>query len=307
MTTDFGAASTPEIAMILVTSANGNQGRLLLPKLLARGHAVRACVRTEASAAALRGLGAVEVCVGDLADDDFIRTAIAGVASVYHVGPTLHPDERSIGYAMVDGAREAGVGHFVFSSVLHAITTDLVQHEMKRDIEEHLLSSGLEFTILQPANYMLPARLAPVFDKGVFRLSWSLDRLQSMVDLDDVAEVAARVLGEDERHFAATYELAAPGRFSAHDIGRVLAGVLGRDIEVERLDLTAFVRQRFGGGDAALLDYRLRASRAIEARYSSHDFLGNSNVLTWLLERPPTDFAAFARRELAAYHARTRE
>lgn len=71
-----------------------------------------------------------------------------------------------MGFAAVDAAREAGVKHFVFSSVLHAIITDLVQHESKRDIEEHLVSSGLEFTILQPANYMLRHRLVTAFDRG---------------------------------------------------------------------------------------------------------------------------------------------
>ena len=62
------------------------------------------------------------------------------------MGPTIHPRERDMGFAVVDAARAEGVKHLVFSSVLHAITTDLVQHEIKRDIEEHLLSSGLEFT-----------------------------------------------------------------------------------------------------------------------------------------------------------------
>ena len=112
-----------------------------------------------------------------------------------------------MGFAMVDMARETNIDHFVFSSVLHAITTDLLQHEIKRDIEEHLLSSGLEFTILQPANYMLPHRLIPAFKEGVFRLNWSLDRKQSMVDLGDVTDVAAEVLCNSEKHFGATYEL----------------------------------------------------------------------------------------------------
>ena len=292
--------------MILVTSANGNQGRRLIPKLLQRGRAVRACVRTETSADALRAVGVKQVYVGDLADPAFIAAAMTGIATVYHVGPTLHPAERTIGMAMVDAARAAGVGHFVLSSVLHAITTDLVQHEIKRDIEEHLLSSGIDFTILQPANYMLGARLIPAFEHGVFRLPWSLDRRQSMVDLDDVAEVAALVLDEGERHFAATYELAGPGRYTAHDIARLLAELLGRPVAAERLDLEAFVRQRFGDGDSAMLAYQLRVSRAIEARYSSHDFIGNANVLGWLLGRVPTDFAGFAQKELAAYQAAQR-
>jgi uncharacterized protein YbjT (DUF2867 family) len=285
--------------MILVTSANGNQGRRLIPKLLAARHRVRACVRTEASARFLREQGVQQVLVGDLADAAFIAEAVRGVASIYHIGPTLHPDERVMGFAMVDAAHAAGVGHFVFNSVLHAITTDLIQHEIKRDLEEHLLSSGMAFTILQPANYMLPHRLKQVFEEDVFRLSWSLDRRQSMVDLDDVTDVVALVLAEPELHSAATYELAAPGHFTGHDIGRVLSDVLGRNIRVERMDPEVFIRARMGDSDPRALAHQLRMIRAIEARYSSHDFLGNPNVLTWLLGRPPTTFEAFVRKEAA--------
>lgn len=290
-------------ATILVTSANGNQGKRLIPRLLATGHHVRACVRSDASADTLRKLGVQEVLVGDLADAAFIREAVHGVASIYHIGPTLHPAERAIGFGIVEAARKAGVGHFVFSSVLHAITTDLVQHEIKRDIEEHLLSSGLEFTILQPANYMLAPRLKPVFEEGVFRLSWALDRYQSMVDLDDVTEVAARVLGQPELHSAATYELVGPGRFTAYDIGRVLSGVLGQEIRVERIDMATFIRARFGHGDPATFQHQARVSESIETRYSHHDFVGNPNVLSWLLGRPATSFEDFVRKEYAAYKA----
>ncbi|MHA6758094.1 SDR family oxidoreductase [Streptacidiphilus sp. PAMC 29251] len=136
--------------MILITAANGNQGRLLVPRLLAAGQALRACVRSEASAESLRAAGVADVVVGDLADSEVMARAMDGMEKVYYVGPTLHPREREMGFAAVDAARAAGVQHFVFSSVLHAILTDLTQHEIKRDVEEHLLSSGLEFTILQP-------------------------------------------------------------------------------------------------------------------------------------------------------------
>ncbi|MEV0848650.1 NmrA family NAD(P)-binding protein [Streptomyces sp. NPDC049954] len=84
-----------------------------------------------------------------------------GVETVYYVGPALHPDERATGFAAIDAAQRAGGTHFVLSSVLQAIITDLIQHEIKRDIEECLASSGLEFTILQPANYRLRHRLVP--------------------------------------------------------------------------------------------------------------------------------------------------
>ena len=289
--------------MILVTSANGNQGKRLVPKLLAAGHKVRACVQSQASADRIRALGVDEAVVGDLADPSFVARAVQDVGSVYHVGPTVHPAERSMGFSMIGAAQAAGVNHFVFSSVLHAITTDLIQHEIKRDIEENLLSSGLNFTILQPANYMLPLRMKPVFEEGVFRLSWSLDRRQSMVDLEDVTDVAALVLSEPDRHAAATYELVGPGRFTAYDIGGVLSKVLGRDIPVEQIDSETYVRAWFGDRDPTTLQHQARVIRAIGARYSSHDFLGNPNVLRWLLGREPTTFEAFVRREYEGYVA----
>ncbi|AMM18949.1 nucleoside-diphosphate sugar epimerase [Frondihabitans sp. PAMC 28766] len=282
--------------MILVTAANGNQGRTLLPKLLAAGHEVRANVRSEASAVALRAAGVTDVVVGDLADPEILARSVRDVEKIYHVGPALSPTERETGFALIDAARAAGVRHFVMSSVLHAITTDLVQHEVKRDIEEHLLSSGLTFTILQPTNYMLAHRLTPAFERGVFELSWSLDRLQSLVDPNDVTDVAALVLGDTDRHAFATYELASAGRYSAHDIGGIIAAVVGHPIDVVEIDAETFATRM---GDAG--EYQRRAMDAISARYSSHDFVGNPNVLTWLLGRAPTSFEEWVRRHDEAY------
>ena len=287
--------------MILITSANGNQGKLLIPKLLARGLALRACVRTEASARELRARGVEDIVVGDISEQAVLAHAFDGIRNVYHIGPTVHPQERAMGMAMVDMARTAGVAHFVFSSVLHAITTDLVQHEIKRDIEEYLLSSGLEFTILQPANYMLPLKLRPVFEEGVFRLSWSLDRRQSMVDLGDVTDVAAEILADGEAHYGATYELVGPGRFTGHDIGDVLSVVLGRTVPVEQIDADTYLKAWFGDVDPSRFPHQARVLRSITARYSSHDFVGNPNVLTMLLGRTPTSFEQFVQRQYAAF------
>ncbi len=285
--------------MILVTAANGNQGKTLIPRLLTAGARIRACVRTEASAARLREAGVAEVVRADLSDPDEMAQAMKGIEKVYYVGPTMLPRERDMGFAAVAAARASGVRHFVFSSVLHAITTDLLQHEIKRDIEEHILSSGLEFTILQPANYMLPHRLRPVFERGVFELAWSLDRQQSLVDVGDVTEVAATVLLDSERHAGATYELVSPGRYTAHDLGRIMSGIVGRDVAVEQISADTFFKARIG--EPSAFPYEARVMRAISARYSSHDFIGNPNLLTWLLGRAPTTYAEFVQREFAAF------
>lgn len=47
----------------------------------------------------------------------------------------------------------------------------------------------------------------------------------------------------------------------------------------------------------------LRKSDAIGARYSSHNFIGNPNVLTWLLGREPTTFEQFVKSAHATFDA----
>ena len=287
--------------MILVTAAWGNQGRLLVPKLKQAGLSVRALVQSETSADRLRALDADEVVVGDLSDPEVAKAVVLGVDAIYHVGPTLHPQEREMGVQLIDAARAEGVAHFVFSSVLHSIVTDLVQHEIKRDVEEHLIAADLDFTILQPTNYMLPLKLKPVFERDVFELSWSLDRRQSLVALDDVTDVALQVLTDRARHTGATYELVAPGRYTAHDLGVVLGRVLERPITVREIDADTYLSAWVGDRDPALFPHQARVLRSISARYTAHDFVGNPNVLTWLLGREPTGFEQYVRRQWAAY------
>ena len=290
--------------MILVNAANGNQGKFLIPRLLRAGATIRACVRSEAAADTLRAAGVAEVVVGDIGEPDVVARAVRGVDKVYHVCPTMHPLEREIGFGMIDAARAEGVRHFVLGSVLHPHLVALVQHEIKRDIEEHLIASDLPFTILQPAIYMLPLKLKPAFEQGRYTVAWSPERIQSLVDIGDVAEVVATVLTHSEDHLAATYELSGTERLSAHDMARIIGDVIGRTVPVEEIEVETFLRALFGDRDRNSLDHQVRAVRSLNTCYSAHDFLGNANVLTWLLGRKPRTFEAFVRDQYATFLAR---
>jgi uncharacterized protein YbjT (DUF2867 family) len=284
--------------MILVTAANGNQGRQLIPRLAKAGLAVRALCLNPANEAALRVLGATEIHCGDASDPSVMRRALVGVRSIYQVGPSAHPRERAMGLTAITEARAAGAQHFVYSSVLHPIVTSLVQHELKRDIEEALVESALNFTILQPADYMQVLRYADAFKSGEFNIAWNRDRRQALVDLADVTEVAARVLIEGEGHYGATYELSSRGCFTAWDIGEIIARVCGRDIRVSEVSPLERMMNHFRGqvpdDDTK---YRLRVFTALREWYSGHDFVGNPNVLAMLLGRRPTTLEEFIRAE----------
>ena len=143
--------------------------------------------------------------------------------------------------AVIEAAERAGVKHLVFSSVLHAIEDRLIQHRSKLAIEQRIIVSKLNWTILQPTNYMLPAWSYPVFKTEVFRLWWSLDRRQSLIVLDDYAEVAAKVILEGARHHAATYELSSGDCLTAYEIADRFASITGRPIRAEEVTADEFI------------------------------------------------------------------
>lgn len=288
---------------VLLMAAHGNNGRLLLPRFAAAGFDVRAVRATHGRDDELKALGANDVMVGDAADRGFLREAVSGVDTIYHIGATANPLEREMGFAMVDCAREADIGHFVYSSVLHPIAEKMVQHKLKREVEEHLLEANIPYTVLQPADYMLPHVFAGAFQTGIWENLYSLDRGQAMVALEDVADVATKVIAEREAHFGATYQLCAPGNHSARDLAAAVTRVTGQPVEPVRVTPDAYFERFYGVGQGERFRYQLGMIRSVALWYDQYEFAGNSNVLRWLLGREPKTLDAYVLEQWDAYRA----
>ena len=284
---------------VLVTAGFGNQARSVIPRLRAAGFHVRAMRASNRPGPGPFDLGAHEVLVGDAANPGDAARGLAGVDAVYHVGPTFHPREREMGMTMIEQAKRAGVAHFVFSSVLHPILTGLPQHAIKRDIEERLLESGLDFTILQPSDYMQMSVQGYLADKGVFIIGFDLDRRQALVDLDDVAQVLAKVLREGRIHYGATYELTSGDCLTAHQIAEAISQATGRRVSAQLLHVNdEQLAQFFGETDLSQVRHQVTTLKTVNAWYNRFDFVGNANVLRMLLGREPTSYLEFVRRVL---------
>jgi uncharacterized protein YbjT (DUF2867 family) len=289
---------------ILVTSAMGNQGRLLIPKLAAAGCRVVG-FDISADAEVLQRLGAVQAVRADLLDEAALAGAMASVSAVYHLGPNAHPREDEIGFAAIRAARAAGVGHFVFGSVLHPQIGALTQHLMKLRVTEALLESGLRWTVLEPAHYMQTLQYRAAFAGEPFRLTWSLDRRQALVDLADVTDVAAKVLTEGPRaHHAATYELCSGECLTAGEIAARLGAVLGRVVGTVRVMPEEVIASVFGAdADGGRFAERVRLFTRVADWYSDHDFDGSATVLRALLGREPRTLADFLAAEWQSRNA----
>ena len=105
--------------MIAIVGASGAVGIPTIRHLVRRGASIRALTSNDAAAERLRGLGVGATVVGDFRTEADVLRAVAGADKVFLVTPRFTEDEAEIGLGVVAAAREAGVGHLVFSSAFH--------------------------------------------------------------------------------------------------------------------------------------------------------------------------------------------
>ncbi|HET9906128.1 MAG TPA: NmrA family NAD(P)-binding protein [Anaerolineales bacterium] len=282
--------------MILITGAGGKTGKAIV-KSLSSTESISALVHREENVSALKSLGAEKVIMGDLRDDDAIRYSMQGIRAVYHICPNMSRDEFAIGKLVINEARKAGVGHFVYHSVLHPQVEKMNHHWQKMHVEEMLFESGLTFTILQPAPYMqnLLAGWKSILEDGVLRVPYSVHSKFSFIDLEDLAEAAKVVLTQTD-HKNAVYELVGTLPISHVEVAEIVSRVLDHDVRAEKEEIK---------------DWRLRAADLSEYAtdnlvkmfeyYDEWGLVGNSNVLRLILEREPTSLEAFFRRNVRGH------
>jgi NAD(P)H dehydrogenase (quinone) len=284
--------------MILVTGAAGKTGRAVVKALAGRGAQVRALVHRTEQADALKALGAAAVSIGSFEDRDALAKAAAGIEAIYHICPNVSANEVAYARAVADAAKRQRVARFVYHSVLHPQVEAMPHHWAKLRVEEMLFGCGFRLTILQPAAYMqnILGAWRGIIEDGVFRVPYPVATRLSLVDLDDIADAAARVLTTGG-HAGATYELVGTPPLAQTEIAAMLATALGCDVRAEAEAIETWdVRARQSG----MGEHERTTLVAMFRYYARHGLVGNTNTLRWLLGRPPNDLPHFLRRAFAA-------
>ena len=234
--------------MILIVGATGNLGGHVARQLLAKGHLVRAMTRDPSRARALEALGA-EVVRGDLRDPASLRAALRGTRAVVSASHSILGVGRSSSArvddegqrALIDSAKEAGVGHFVFTSVIGASAVHPVDFwRTKERVEQHLKQSGLRYTIIRPSAFMeiyayeligkavMAGRRVVMFGQG--------NSPRNMIAAVDVATYVVRAL-EDEQWRGETLEVGGPRDVSGAQILALFETMAGAKAKVTRIPL----------------------------------------------------------------------
>ncbi|KRL80154.1 SDR family oxidoreductase [Secundilactobacillus paracollinoides] len=280
--------------MILVTSAAGHTGRIMVHTLVTAGYDV---IATDIDPKVQQLPGIKQALVGDLTQLAFQQQLVASADQIVYIPPLFSAEEALIGENLIDLSAAGQVKQFVFVSVTHPILTTLLQHTAKRDVEEHLIYQGmtsqLPYTILQPMHYMHNFDPQLVHRTGKYQIFYNVDSKIAYVDPKDVAEVLVQVIGNIAQHNKATYELVGTQPFSPNELVQQYNALTGEQAVAEYVDVETFLDTI----DAQDLFFRTGFKHLADT-YSKWGLDGNSTVLRLLLGRQPTDFKTYVKRQL---------
>ena len=249
--------------MILVIGATGFLGGEICRLLAGDGRTVRALVRTTSApekVGALRQRG-IDIAVGDLKDAASLDAACDGVETVISTasstfsradGDSIETVDRAGQLGLVERARRRGVRRFIYVSFSGNLDLDSPLRNAKREVEQAIRSSGMQYTILRPS-YFMEAWLSPAlgFDPagGRARVYGSGNNRLSYISLADVARFAvAAVASPSARN--RVIELGGPEAISQLEAVQIFGEAFERPIEVERVPEEAIRAQYDAEADA---------------------------------------------------------
>jgi uncharacterized protein YbjT (DUF2867 family) len=236
--------------MILVVGATGALGRNVSRILLAGGRQVRAMTREVSKTDELKALGAKPVR-GNLRDPDSLEFALRGVRAVVAAAHSMlgRGEESSeavddIGHrALIDAAKQAGVEHFVYTSVVGASAdhpVDFWRHKAR--VERYLKESGLTYTIIRPTAFM-EVHAYQLVGKSIVEgkrvmLFGSGQNPRNYVAAGDVAKAIVGALGMPSLK-GETLEIGGPENLTAHEVVKIFERTTGLQAKVSHIPLTA--------------------------------------------------------------------
>ena len=197
--------------VILVLGATGNQGGAVVRHLLKTDFAIRAITRNPHQPAAKQlAQQGVEVVKADLADEASLLQALQGVYGVFSVQNFLQGGvnkEVADGKRVADLAQKAGVQHFIYSSVGGAERKTGIDHfESKWQIEEHIRSLGLPYTIVRPVFFMENLK-ALAFLPISFLRSVLKDKPLQLIAVEDIGKWVALAFTQPETYLNQAIEI----------------------------------------------------------------------------------------------------
>ncbi|MDT0308918.1 NAD(P)H-binding protein [Streptomyces sp. DSM 44917] len=283
---DTAARQAGARAGILVLGGTGKTGRRVVARLRQGGHEARAASRS----------GETRF---DWADKGSWEPALKGARAVYVVAPD---DPAPVG-EFVDLAVASGAERLLVLSgrgIDHA--TPYGFGDGMAEAERAARASGVAWTVIQAnnfnQNFSEDLWLAPL-RAGRLALPIGDEVPEPFVDVDDLAEAAARILAAPgDAHAGEVYEVTGPRDLTWREATEVMARAAGREIAFEELSPEAYRAQLLAEGWP---EEAVRTLNALFAVHRAGHTAGPADGVERVLGRPPVAFESWAERNAAVW------
>lgn len=267
--------------MFAVTGATGQLGRLAIAELKRRGLGDQtiALARDPQKASDL----GVTVRAFDYDKPETLAAALKGVTRLLLISGSEVGKREAQHKAIIAAAKQAGVRSIVYTSLLHADTSQIVLAPEHKASEEAIIASGLDYTILRNSWYTenYTGSLGGAIANGAIAGS-SGDGKVTTASRAELAEAAVNVLTSDE-HSGKTYELANDEPYSLADLAAEVSRQSGKTVVFANMPKAEYAKllESFGLPPAAA---ELIADS--DAKAASGALYDDSRALSSLLGRP---------------------
>ena len=232
--------------MILVVGATGVLGTEICRRLAAAGKSFRALVRSTSDPVkkdVLKELGG-ELVEGDLKDTTSLGRACQSATAVITTPTAISSQQEGDTFDsvdlhgqmhLIDAARAAKAGHYVFVSVSGNLLKrgENPLFDAKQAVESHLQQSGVAYTILRPTLFTeiwLSPHLGFDFANAKATIYGSGQNKISYISLHNVADFAMEALSNPAARTTAL-ELGGPEALSQIEVVRMFEEIAGRAFE----------------------------------------------------------------------------
>ncbi|MCW3778901.1 SDR family oxidoreductase [Levilactobacillus namurensis] len=279
---------------VLITASYGHIGQVLIPKLHQEGVFIRTVDPNPAHVESLKNLGADEVLVGDFRQDAIIEQEVAGIDKILLILPDNLSGMVSMAERLICAAEKAHVTHFVFSSCLNTVSA-LLQHWEKYQIEDMLMGSKLNYTILKPSGYMemhYPSGPDSIFSTGHFVTPITTDQIGNMISLKDIAAATTKVLLSQKEYYFTSLDLCGAENTTMQQQLEQICHATGHPLKVELVPTPHFPDNPHASEQIG----------RIVAYHSNHPYAGNSFDFEALMGRKPRTLQNYIDDVLANAH-----
>ncbi|RKF22703.1 SDR family oxidoreductase [Altericroceibacterium spongiae] len=268
-----------------VTGATGHLGHFVLDSLLEKVAAsdIVAFARDPAKLADYAAKG-VDVRAADYDKPETLKPAFTGVDRLLLISGNALGERPRQHRAVIEAARDAGVGYMAYTSILDAPNTPIKLGEEHRATEELLSESGLTYDLLRNGwyneNYV--GTLAPQVEAGEIAGAAGKGRISS-ASRADYAAGAAAVLVEGKG--GDIYELAGDEAWTMDDFAAEVSRQSGKDVKYVDMSEEDFTQSLIQAG---LPDFVARVVANSNYSTSKDALFNDSHTLSKLIGRPTT-------------------